>query len=122
MTIETMTETPAPPPIACNLNHFDAAQSARYAAVTATLGGAIRSIEVLPNGVALILSSTPEICVAAMEFVTLERLCCGFLTFRFELAPAGGPLTLSLTGPEGTTDALGDFVEKMRRADGKTGE
>lgn len=38
----------------------------------------------------------------AARFVANERRCCPFLTFALDLAPAGGPLWLRLTGPVGT--------------------
>jgi hypothetical protein len=38
------------------------------------------------------------------DFVKDERKCCPFLTFVVEVLPAGGPIWLHLTGPEGTHD------------------
>ena len=46
-----------------------------------------------------------------MEFATLERLCCPFLRFRLELAPGGGPFTLTLSGPPpGAKEVLAHFL------------
>ena len=40
------------------------------------------------------------------RWIANERRCCPFLTFAIELAPAGGPLVVVLTGPAGTRDFL----------------
>ena len=39
-------------------------------------------------------------------FVSRERNCCPFLTFSFTVTPAGGPVWLEMTGPEGTREFL----------------
>jgi hypothetical protein len=43
---------------------------------------------------------------AVSRFVANERRCCPFITFELEIAPAGGPLWLRMTGPEGTRAVL----------------
>lgn len=42
----------------------------------------------------------PDHLTAVADFVSQERLCCPFLSFRIELTPARGPLWLSMTGGE----------------------
>lgn len=42
----------------------------------------------------------------AAEFITLERLCCPFLSFQLAVAEEKGPLWITLTGPEGVNDFL----------------
>jgi len=41
-----------------------------------------------------------------VRFVGAERQCCPFLAFELIVAPAGGPLILKITGPEGTRSVL----------------
>ena len=36
------------------------------------------------------------------RWIANERLCCPFLRFTLDVAPAGGALTMTLSGPEGT--------------------
>ena len=48
----------------------------------------------------------PDHLTEVADFVRRERLCCPFLTFRLELAPAPGPLWLSITGSEGVKEFL----------------
>jgi len=42
----------------------------------------------------------------AAEFITLERLCCPFLTLALEVERERGPLWLKLTGREGVKPFL----------------
>lgn len=44
-----------------------------------------------------------------MELIIQERNCCRFIDFRIDVAAAEGPVSLSLTGPEGTRE----FVENV---------
>ena len=43
---------------------------------------------------------------AVPEFVSLERLCCPFLTFTLDVAPDQGPLMLRLTRAAGVKDFI----------------
>ena len=97
--------------IACNLSAFTAQQAERHRALVDALRTQVQTMREAKNGWAFELCSDAEVCRQAMEFATLERLCCPFLTLQLELAPAGGPLTLTLTGPEGTKEILADFLQ-----------
>ena len=101
-----------PPPVACDLRAFDVAQRERYDELVGVLRAAVLERRELPDGYAFVLPSDPAICTRAMEFAMLERRCCPFWTLRLELAPQGGPLTLSLTGPEGAEELLAGFLEE----------
>jgi len=102
-------DTESVSPIACDLAAFTEEQATRHRGAVATLLAAKPAIVEVPGGITFTFLSEPALCQAAMEFATLERLCCPFLTFRLELAPQAGPLTLTLTGPDGTEDILRDF-------------
>jgi hypothetical protein len=93
-------------PFFCNLNSMDAVQRQRYQMITARLGAAVQQIQELPDGYALRLPSGAETLLLAVEFVTLESLCCPFLQFNLEVAPHRGPVWLRLTGPEGVKPFL----------------
>ena len=102
-------EAPPPsPPIACVSTAFTLEQRARYRALTDALAPEIREVRETEGGFAFRLSAEAGACLRAMEFVTLERLCCPFLTFRIEIPPAGDSLTLTLSGPPGTKEVLAD--------------
>lgn len=47
------------------------------------------------------------------RFVANERLCCPFFSFTLELAPARGPITLSITGAGGVKQFIrSEFVSQ----------
>ena len=98
-------------PVVCNLQAFDAAQTERYRALIAQLRAALQSVSETPDGFAFTFPSDASLCLAAMEFATLERRCCPFLTFRLELSPQSGPLTLTLSGPERAKEILAGFLQ-----------
>jgi hypothetical protein len=102
------------PPVACNLNAFTAEQGERHRALVAALRAGVRAVREVENGWAYEMPSDADTCRAAMEFATLERLCCPFLTFRLEMVPQAGTLTLTLTGPDGTKEVLADFFRPAR--------
>jgi hypothetical protein len=97
-------------PVVCSLNSIDAADRPRHAALLAELLAAIVTVTELPEGVLLTLPSDPETCRNTMEWATLERRCCPFLTLGMELLPDGGPLRLSLRGPAGTRELLVEML------------
>ena len=43
--------------------------------------------------------------------VDAERQCCPFLAFALMVAPAGGPMSLEITGPPGTQEFLSDLLK-----------
>jgi hypothetical protein len=50
------------------------------------------------------------------EWVLMERLCCPFFEFQIRSASDGGPLSLRLTGRDGTKDFIRqDGAEWLRK-------
>ncbi len=60
--------------------------------------------EELPNGYEFQFDASA--LEAVSRFVENERKCCPFMTFELELAPASGPLSLRMTGPDGARAVL----------------
>jgi arsenate reductase len=110
-TIETEV---AAPRFVRNLAAFDTEQKLHYTFLVDHLRRAMQAREDLPDGYAYILLADTSTCVQAMEFVTMERHCCPFLSFRLEIPSEDGPLTLSLIGPEGAKELLADFLQSSR--------
>ena len=100
-----MTDRPVPP-LACNLAAMDAAQRARYQSLVRELDTARLEVRELADGYALRFESDPAHYRALEEFITLEHLCCPFLTLTMEIAADDGPLWLRLTGREGVKEFL----------------
>ena len=88
-------------PLICNLTAMDAEQRARHRVVAQHLHGAVQEVRELSDGYALRFSMEPSTILLAAEFITLERLCCPFLTLVLEVECERGPLWLKLTGRAG---------------------
>ena len=92
-------------PLACVPGAIPADERPTHFALAARLFGTeARERRALPDGYALRFDA--EMFGQVAQFVEHERLCCPFLTFTLELAGAGGPLWLRLTGPAGTREFL----------------
>ena len=60
----------------------------------------------LPDGLRLRFAADDQILGDVARAVDAERQCCRFLSFTIAVNPDGGPITLDLTGPEGTREFL----------------
>ena len=90
-------------PIACTLSAADLSRRREvFAAVRATC----RRVEEAEDGVRLTFDAAEGMLSRLADLIDLERTCCRFLTFRLEVAPDGGPITLTLSGPPGTAAFL----------------
>jgi hypothetical protein len=67
----------------------------------------------LPNGYSFQFPA--EMFDEVAQFVSKERRCCPFLAFEIVMAPADGPLSLRVTGPEGTREFLAAETRAMSR-------
>jgi hypothetical protein len=63
-----------------------------------------RLVTKLSSGYALLHEADPELYLKLAEWVTLERLCCPFLTFALVMQP--GSDRLELTGSQGVVEFL----------------
>jgi hypothetical protein len=91
-------------PVACGLS--DPELRARRGGMLAEFRRACLEQRWLGNGLALRFAAEPGRLAFLSELLELERQCCRFLTFGLEVAPDGGPIWLTLTGPEGTAEFL----------------
>jgi hypothetical protein len=91
-------------PIACSLS--DAALQQREADLLARFRSEFLAIAELASGYALKISGEDRCLQLVADLMQAERECCPFLTFELTAEPAMGPLTLSITGPDGTKDFL----------------
>lgn len=85
---------------------MDTEQRERHRVVAQHLRGAIQEVRELPDGHAFRFHVEPSTVLMAAEFMTLERLCCPFLTLTLEVERERGPLWLTLTGREGVKPFL----------------
>ena len=92
-------------PIACTLS---AADLAERRAVLAALQAHCLDVRPVEDGRGLALRFAPAagILATVARVVELERRCCRFLDFALTVAADDGPIELTLSGPDGTTDFL----------------
>jgi hypothetical protein len=66
----------------------------------------IEEAQALDDGYAFRLPADAETILSAAEFISIERLCCPFLTFELVVGPAGHSLWLRLTGSAGAKEFI----------------
>src|SRR5689334_16410875 len=89
------------PVFACNMNAIPADQRPQHEALAVhLLREAASQRTELANGYVWHYPD-PGLLSEIAEFINLERLCCPFFHFTLDLAPDGGPLTLSISGAAG---------------------
>lgn len=99
-------------PVACNLSAFDSKQSKRHDALLRELFSSFQSVHELQNGCEFSLPGETQWYVKLAEWVTLERLCCPFLTFEqgFNL---DGKVWLRLTGDDSAKQFLKTYLDSL---------
>ena len=91
--------------LACVRDAIPAAERpAHFQRLTRLFTSAVRERRELPDGRAFRFDADALDEVA--RWIAHERRCCPFLRFALELAPDGGPLWVTLTGPPGTPEFL----------------
>ena len=96
-------------PLACSLKSKDLVE--RKAEASALLSNAARSAKELENGYAIDFEAGHGREI--VDFVESEGKCCPFFHFAIDFKPNGGPVTLSITGPEGSKAFLSDLVKPL---------
>ena len=92
-------------PIACSLapQDLERRKQALQAVVTA-----VGQSEPLTNGLRFHFANDEGVQQELIALIQFERVCCPFLTFDLHFEHNNGPISLSVTGPEGTRKFLGE--------------
>ena len=95
-------------PIVCNMNVFTPHEREKHMRTTTQLFQTVQNIQQAENGYEFIFpnSNNTENFTQFAEFIYNERRCCPFLEFTLKIAPTDRPISLLLTGPEGTKEFL----------------
>ena len=88
-------------PLACDMTAIAPEQRPKHLATSRELFSRIEEFRELPNGYEFRLADGPALISNLAEFVSLEKLCCPFLTFVIEIEAECGPVWLRLTGRDG---------------------
>ena len=105
---------PAPLPIACALTQAEL--TTRRNELLPGLLSRANSQEAIPGGLRWSFSETKGLLKDVVSVVEVERRCCRFLRFRLTFEPAGGPLWMEVTGPEGTQEFLRSVLSNVPRS------
>ena len=93
-------------PLVCNMNVFTPAERENHIRTTIRLFQAVQEIHEAENGFEFIFPNDSEMITRLAKFITNERLCCPFLEFVLRITQNDEPISLTLTGPEGTQEFL----------------
>src|ERR1700752_2666994 len=95
-------------PIVCDMNVFTPLERENHIRTTTQLFQTVQNIREIENGYEFIFPNADgsEIFTQFAEFIYNERRCCPFLEFSLKIAPKDKPISLLLTGPEGTREFL----------------
>lgn len=86
------------PVLACNLKAISAAMRPRYNDLIKQVRIALSDRAELPDGYSFKLDNDKVTLPEVAEWITMERLCCPFLTFNLEVS-GQGKARLILRGP-----------------------
>ncbi len=96
-------------PVACSLTGAEV-NSRRDRLLPGLAARAVGTI-LTADGCELVFEPAPGILADIAAVIDAERQCCRFLRFDVGVAPAGGPIRMTLSGPPGTREFLASLVE-----------
>jgi hypothetical protein len=96
-------------PVICELTSESV--TTRRARLLPTLAARAERRDDLPNGYRLTFSPSGEMLHTIAAVIDAERQCCRWLQFELTVTPGGGPVVLTLNGPEGARDFLSALFE-----------
>jgi hypothetical protein len=95
-------------PIACSLTPEQTASN--RAQLLPGLVARARSRENVSGGFRWQFAAAPGLLADMARVIESERECCPFLGFEIAAEPDGGVITLTVTGPKGTTSFLASLI------------
>ena len=96
------------PPIACTLTPGQLS-ACRDHLLPGLVARAQRN-DLVSDGYRLTFDATSDALQAIASTIERERHCCQFLRFQLTIEPAGGPIVLDITGPDGTREFVRDLL------------
>jgi len=100
------TEKGAAPVFACNLKAISAAERPRYNDLVKRIRAAIRDRSEVSNGYVFKMDGKAVTLPEAAEWISMERLCCPFLTLQLSASGNQTDWLLTLTGPIGVKQLI----------------
>jgi hypothetical protein len=91
-------------PVACSLT--DSELQERRREVLGQAKAAMIGMKETESGFLYQFSASSERITALANLIALEHQCCPFLSFRLTVEPGEAPVSLELSGPQGTKKFL----------------
>jgi hypothetical protein len=107
----TLTTQTSELPLACNLGAFDATQRARHRELLGRVINERLELRELPDGYAFAFPAETQTVMMLTEYVTLERVCCPFLTLVLRFEANQDSLWLEVTGAEDAKPLIAQSFE-----------
>jgi hypothetical protein len=85
---------------------FTPAQRESHIQATIELVQSLQSVQGIEGGYEFQFPNESELISKIADFISNERLCCPFLKFSLMVSASQEPISLSLTGPDGTQEFL----------------
>ena len=99
-------------PLVCNMDVFTPTEREDHIQSTTQLYQSVQRINEVENGYEFTFPNESEIITGLGKFISNERLCCPFLEFTLKITSNNAPVSLLLTGPQGTQEFLrAEFTE-----------
>ncbi len=92
-------------PLACNIKAISVAERPRYNDLIKRLRIAVQDRSELSDGYTYKLDTKKITLPEVAEWITMERICCPFLTFQIDVK-GNGDSQLTMRGPEGAKAIL----------------
>ena len=93
-------------PLVCDMNVFTTSERERHVQTTRELLATLEGIYDAENSLQFVFPNGTESISKLAEFIANERKCCPFLEFTLRIGPGDEPISLTLSGPEGTKEFL----------------
>ena len=100
-------------PIACDMTVIPPEQRSAHLATSRDFFSHIEEFRELSNGYEFRFASESSLRVKLAEFVSLEKLCCPFLSFTIEVDAEGGPVWLRFTGRDGVKTFIREEINGL---------
>ena len=92
--------------LVCNMGVFTPAERDAHIRTTTSLTEAVQAVHECRDGYKFVFPNETKLITQIAEFIARERLCCPFLKFALNVSSDGEPISLALTGPDGTQEFL----------------
>lgn len=100
-----------PSPLVCDTAALQGLEAERHREVTRAFREAVTGFDEVDEGYRLRFPAERERIELVAEFISRERLCCPFLSFRLQVPAEADSMECEITGPPGARELLREVLE-----------